>query len=117
MTGSAIALEGFRGPGWGDAKSPLKDDLAADLEDSWWTCGSNESQLPGGQDVVHRRSATAEAAVRIRVELRMIEGVEGFKAKLELDALAEVGVLVEAEDEVFKTWSCGNVARRVSKHS
>lgn len=47
----------------------------------------------------------------------MIEGVEGFKAKLELDALGDVGVLVEAEDEVFKTWGCGNVARRVSKHS
>src|SRR3984893_16761670 len=95
----------------------LEDELAADLEDSWWTRGTNESQLPGGQGVVHRRSATAEAAVRIRVELRRIEGVEGFKAKLEPDPLCDVGVLVEAEDEVFKTWGCGNVARRVSKHS
>src|SRR5450631_236461 len=93
------ALEGSADPVGG--KSPLEDELAADLEDSWWTRGSNESQLPGGQDVVHRRSATAKAAVRIRVELRMIEGVEGFKTKLELDALGKVGVLVEAEDEVF----------------
>ena len=57
-------------------------------------------------DVVHRRSATAEASVRIRIELRMIEGVEGFKAKLELGVLGDVGVLVEAEDEVFNAWRC-----------
>ena len=59
--------------------------------------------------------ATAEAAVRIRIELRMIEGVEGFKAKLELGALGDVGVLVEAEDEVFNAWRGDNVARRVPK--
>ena len=40
----------------------------------------------------------------------MIEGVEGFKAKLELGALGDVDVLVEAEDEVFNAWHVDNVA-------
>ncbi len=115
MTGSAIALEGFGGPGWEGRRIALEDELAADLEDPGWTRGSNESQLPGIPGVVHRRSATAEASVRIRVELRMIEGVEGFKAKLEPGVLGDVGVLVEAEDEVFNAWRGGNVARRGPK--
>ena len=42
----------------------------------------------------------------------MVEGVEGFKAKLELDALGDVGVLVEAEDEVFNAWLVDSAALR-----